>query len=146
MRDLPGKSIPTLAEFGANHPLTVENPIFQCWALVLGTTILPPLACACRSPRCGATCPNCRGEFSETCLPDAANAIDIFAGRWASDLATINPDWRSGGTQEFGRDDRPAPAARYLGVAERFDGMSVLELGPLEGIHAYQLAQLGAKR
>ena len=88
--------------------------------------------------------PNVAAKF-ETRLPDAANAIDIFAGRWACDLSTINPDWRSGGT-EFGRDDRPALAARYLGVAERFEGMSVLELGPLEGIHAYQLAQLGAKR
>jgi SAM-dependent methyltransferase len=39
-----------------------------------------------------------------------------------------------------------ALAAKHLGRGSRFDGISVLELGPLEAAHTYQLDQLGAAR
>ena len=39
---------------------------------------------------------------------------------------------------------RPRHAARLLGTNDRLDGMRVLELGPLEGAHTYQLEKLGA--
>src|SRR2546421_7977955 len=77
--------------------------------------------------------------------PDHRNAIELFAGRWATDLS-MNPAWR-GGTFDFLNDPRPAQAARYLGSgSERLDGMSVLELGPLEAAHTCQLERLGAER
>ena len=81
----------------------------------------------------------------ETRAPDVANAIDIFAGHWAVDLSTINPAWR-GGPISLAGDDRVALAARALGHAGRLDGMRVLELGPLEAIHTYQLGELGARQ
>jgi len=42
-------------------------------------------------------------------------------------------------------DTRPSMAAQHLGfVPNSLHGMSVLELGPLEGAHTYQLSRLGA--
>ena len=70
----------------------------------------------------------------ETRAPDAANAIDIFAGHWAVDLSKINPAWH-GGSMDLAGDDRPELAARHLGHAGRFDEMRLLELGPLEATH-----------
>jgi len=78
--------------------------------------------------------------------PDHRNAIDLFAGRWATDLSRLNPAWQSGGKADLLADPRPAQAARYLGSGGRIDGMSFLELGPLEAAHTYQLEQLGADR
>jgi SAM-dependent methyltransferase len=78
--------------------------------------------------------------------PDHRNAIELFEGRWATDLSTLNPVW-PGGTSALLTDSRPLKAARYLGSGrQRLDGMSVLELGPLEGAHTWQLEQLGAER
>ncbi len=77
--------------------------------------------------------------------PDHQNAIEIFQGRWATDLSRLNPAW-SGGVAELVNDSRPRMAAEYLGSVSRIDGMSVLELGPLEGMHTHQLEQLGAGR
>lgn len=79
----------------------------------------------------------------EARAPDVANAIDIFAGHWAVDLSNINPGWR-GGPISLAGDNRVELAARALGRAGRFDGMHVLELGPLEAIHTHQLGELGA--
>jgi len=78
--------------------------------------------------------------------PDHRNAIDLFADRWATDLSRLNPAWQNGGKADLLADPRPAQAARYLGAGGRIDGMSVLELGPLEAAHTYQLEQLGAGR
>jgi SAM-dependent methyltransferase len=77
--------------------------------------------------------------------PSHANAIEIFSGRWASDLAELDPTWR-GGAAKLTKDPRPDFAAQYLGVSGFLTGMTVLELGPLEGAHTYRLEQLGAAR
>jgi SAM-dependent methyltransferase len=77
--------------------------------------------------------------------PAHANAIDIFAGHWATDLSEFDPSWR-GGDAKLVNDPRPRSAAEHLGKAGRLDGMTVLELGPLEGAHTYRLEQLGAAR
>jgi len=37
-------------------------------------------------------------------------------------------------------------AARTLGAADRLDGMTTLELGPLEGLHTHRFERLGAAR
>ncbi len=77
--------------------------------------------------------------------PAHGNAIEIFAGRWATDLSEFDPAWR-GGEAKLAVDPRPGYAAQYLGKAGSLEGMSVLELGPLEGAHTYQLEKLGAAR
>lgn len=74
------------------------------------------------------------------------NAIDLHAGAWASDLAEVVPGLSHAGTPMFYQDNRPRQAARALGANDRLDGMSILELGPLEGAHSYQLERLGAAR
>jgi len=77
--------------------------------------------------------------------PSHANAIEIFAGRWATDLSQLDPTWQGGGAM-LAADNRPLLAAQYLGKENRLDGMSVLELGPLEAMHTHRLEQLGAAR
>jgi SAM-dependent methyltransferase len=76
--------------------------------------------------------------------PSNQNAVDLFEGRWASDFAGVCPALRAGHVPLFIWDKRPQDAARLLGVNGRLDGMRVLELGPLEGAHTYQLEKLGA--
>ena len=44
----------------------------------------------------------------------------------------------------FVTDSRVPLAAQYLGTDGRFDGMDILELGPLEAGHTYSLEQRGA--
>jgi hypothetical protein len=82
------------------------------------------------------------GKF-ELRPPSVQNAIDIFAGRWASDLTPVC-DVTGTGTADLFRDPRPRMAADALGRDGRLDGCLVLELGPLEAAHTYLLAQLGA--
>ena len=83
-------------------------------------------------------------KFEER-APSHANAIDIFAGRWAAALSEFDPTWR-GGDAKLLIDPRPGYAARYLGREGYLNGMTMLELGPLEGAHTYQLEKLGAAR
>lgn len=83
-------------------------------------------------------------KFEER-APSHGNAIDIFAGRWASDLSQFDPHWH-GGDAQLVNDPRPGYAARYLGRDGYLYGMTVLELGPLEGAHTCQLERLGAAR
>jgi SAM-dependent methyltransferase len=78
--------------------------------------------------------------------PAHQNAVDIFEGKWASDLGAVCPGLRSGEVALFADDTRPRILAERLGSAGRLDNLSVLELGPLEGGHTYQLEKLGAKR
>lgn len=76
--------------------------------------------------------------------PHPQNAFDIFEGRWASDIGGLfGAD--TGGMNLFTNDPRPKQAADALGMKGRLDGMSVLELGPLEAAHSYNLQRLGAK-
>jgi hypothetical protein len=77
--------------------------------------------------------------------PAHQNAVDLFTGKWASDLSKVAAIDGTGGADLFAADPRPGMAALALGTAEaRLDGMSVLELGPLEAGHSYQLERLGA--
>jgi SAM-dependent methyltransferase len=87
------------------------------------------------------------GKF-ELRPPRPQNAVDIFAGKWASTLSEVLPGVISAPSEVplFVTDDRPRIAARALGKSDgRFDDMSILELGPLEGGHSYQLEHLGAR-
>jgi len=77
--------------------------------------------------------------------PAHANAIDIFSGRWATDLSILNSEWR-GGDANLIADARPDYAAQQFGTGGRFDGMTILELGPLEGMHTWRFEQRGAAR
>jgi len=80
-----------------------------------------------------------------TTVPSHRNAYDLFAGRWASDLGEIDPDLPRQGIPAFRHDVRPGQAARHLGRDGRFEGYDILELGPLEAAHTWQLEQLGAR-
>ena len=76
--------------------------------------------------------------------PAAQNLIDIFSGKWASDFSRVFPGLQAGTVEMFVTDSRVPLAAQYLGTDGRFDGMDILELGPLEAGHTYSLEQLGA--
>lgn len=80
----------------------------------------------------------------ETRLPSAQTAIDIFRGRWASNLEPLINVTGTGEALLFTHDKRPQQAADSLGKGS-FEGMNVLELGPLEAAHTYLLEKLGAK-
>ena len=81
----------------------------------------------------------------ESRAPSAQTAVDVFAGQWASDLSRLLSVENTGGADLFLNDPRPGMAASVFGHGTgRLDGMRVLELGPLEGGHSYQLEQLGA--
>ena len=84
------------------------------------------------------------GKFEQRC-PSVQNAVDIFSGKWATDLSALLPVENTGGTNLL-FDSRVSLAAKSLGKNGRFYGMSVLELGPLEGAHSYQIEQFGASR
>jgi hypothetical protein len=75
-----------------------------------------------------------------TSAPSAQNALDIFAGAWVSKLPPPLEALQTGIVPAF--DDIRIPwAVEQLGD---FKGRTVLELGPLEGGHTYQLDRLGA--
>ena len=84
-------------------------------------------------------------ERFERRAPSAQNAVDIFPGRWASDLGKVCGVTGAGSASVFS-DARVKMAADALGRGGQFDGKRILELGPLEGAHTYQLEQLGAER
>lgn len=84
-------------------------------------------------------------EKFELRFPSHQNGIDLFAGRWASDLAKVRPLANTGPADLFVGDPRPGMAAATLGQGGRLDGLTVLELGPLEAGHSYQLENLGAE-
>jgi len=84
-------------------------------------------------------------EKFEVRRPSAQNAVEIFAGRWASDLSKVCDVNGAGNADLFVSDPRPKMAADALGrEAGTFNGMRVLELGPLEAGHSFQLERLGA--
>ena len=72
--------------------------------------------------------------------PSAQNAIDIFKGQWSSQLPPPYQDL-TGGAAPLYADPRLAMALDMLGGVT---GKRVLELGPLEGGHTYQLDRAGA--
>lgn len=74
--------------------------------------------------------------------PDPQNALDLFAGEWASRLPRPLDQLRAGDSLLF--DD---PRVRW--AIDRIGGVqdkSVLELGPLEGGHTFMLDRGGAKQ
>ena len=78
--------------------------------------------------------------------PSPQNAIDLFAGEWASRFPVAGPALQAGNVPLF-EDPRLTwadGALRELS-GHGFSGQSVLELGPLEAGHTYMLAQLGAQ-
>ena len=76
--------------------------------------------------------------------PSNQTIADIFKDRWATDLSRICGVTHSGRVNLFA-DPRLEMAAATLGTAGRFDDYKILELGPLEGAHSYQLERLGAR-
>jgi hypothetical protein len=86
-------------------------------------------------------------EKFECRRPSHQNAVDLFRGTWASYLGEVfHGITDTGFGCFFAHDDRPRWAAQTLGHDGRFDGMSILELGPLEAAHTYQMERLGAHR
>jgi hypothetical protein len=78
--------------------------------------------------------------------PSPQNAIDLFAGEWASRFPPDGPAVQAGAVPLF-EDPRMAWADNTLRElsGQGFSGQTVLELGPLEAGHTYALARLGAK-
>ncbi|HEY3142779.1 MAG TPA: DUF1698 domain-containing protein [Acidimicrobiales bacterium] len=74
-----------------------------------------------------------------TTAPSPQNAVDLFAGTWSSHIPL--PGVTSGPLPLF-NDDRVRWAIDQLGG---IDGLRVLELGPLEAGHTYQLLAAGAE-
>ena len=72
--------------------------------------------------------------------PTDQNAVDLFKGEWASSFPPPFGHLQAGGVPLF-QDSRIPWALNLLGGAR---GDSVLELGPLEGGHAYMMEQAGA--
>lgn len=78
--------------------------------------------------------------------PSDQNAVDLFAGIWACDLSELRPGLTSGIAPLFRQDKRPRQLNEALRAAGRdlYD-MSILEIGPLEAAHTFQLEALGAR-
>lgn len=77
--------------------------------------------------------------YSQNC-PTNQEAINIFRGEWSSQFpAEVNVQ---AGSSPLFQDDRIQLGLRELGGVT---GQSVLELGPLEGGHSYQLEKSGAQ-
>jgi hypothetical protein len=72
--------------------------------------------------------------------PSPQNALDIFKGRWCSQLPEPFSTLHAGGIA-LSEDPRIAWAIAELGGLQQ---KTVLELGPLEGAHAYMLERGGA--
>jgi SAM-dependent methyltransferase len=84
------------------------------------------------------------GKFEQR-IPSAQCALDIFENHWASNVGQVVPNVTSGQSDVF-NDHRVQFAVDYLGMGDgTLSGMSVLELGPLEGAHTYQLEKAGAR-
>jgi Protein of unknown function (DUF1698) len=74
--------------------------------------------------------------------PSAQNMIDIMRGSWVSSFPKAM-GLVAGQSPHFDEDNRVAWANSAL--ANGIKGMSVLELGPLEAYHTYQMEGLGAR-
>jgi hypothetical protein len=75
-----------------------------------------------------------------TSAPSHQNAADIFKGRWVCHVPADGI--LTGGMQLFSPEDRRPQMV--VDVCGSIEGFKVLELGPLEGGHTYQLERLGA--
>jgi SAM-dependent methyltransferase len=76
--------------------------------------------------------------------PTPQGVVDIFQDHWASDIGQIIPGIVSGPTDLF-KDARIGFALKnFASSTGDLEGQRVLELGPLEAAHTYQLEHLGA--
>lgn len=103
--------------------------------------VLRPNAVAARVSSHGRTITG--GHKFEQRAPSVQNEIDIFAGRWASDLSDVVPGSVSGSVKHFTADPRPVYAMKALAGNPTDLGLRVLELGPLEAGHTYQFEKMG---
>jgi hypothetical protein len=79
-------------------------------------------------------------------FPSHQNAVELFGDRWLTRIEEVYPGLKSGPDTYLRADTRPVIAAIHLGYAPgSFHGMHVLELGPMEGMHTYQIDKLGAE-
>jgi len=76
-------------------------------------------------------------DYLET-TPSVQNVLDIFKGQWSCKVPIENTV--SGPGDFFNNDERISNWNSIYPVKDK----SILELGPLEGAHTYQLEQLGA--
>lgn len=86
-------------------------------------------------------------EFNKfsTSIPCAQNAVDIFEGRWASELPRHPEGLVAGAVAHFYGDNRPYFVAQeFGGPLKTLKDFRVCELGPMEAGHTYQLESLGA--
>ena len=74
--------------------------------------------------------------------PTPQNAVDIFKDGWVSQLPPLAGTSLQAGNVNLFDDQRITWANEQVGG---FQGMKILELGPLEGGHSYMLQQLGAQ-
>jgi SAM-dependent methyltransferase len=82
-------------------------------------------------------------KFSHS-APTPQRTVDIFQGHWASDIGQIVPGVVSGSIGLF-KDARVGFALKHFASSTGdLLGQRVLELGPLEAAHTYQLEHLGA--
>ena len=78
--------------------------------------------------------------------PSPVNAVELFAGEWASHFPTGFPEFKGGGSAGLFEDPRIHWANdRLRALGSGFAEAEVLELGPLEGGHTYMFSQLGAR-
>jgi hypothetical protein len=99
-------------------------------------------AARAREPGGAAPAPAANLLDSYTQLPPSPQlAVDLFAGDWSSALpAELGVE---AGHAKLFADDRIGAVLDWLG--DGVEGMSVLELGPLEGGHTYMLDRAGAQ-
>jgi Protein of unknown function (DUF1698) len=77
--------------------------------------------------------------------PSAQTAVDVFRERWACDLSRLLDVSGTGSIPLFTDDVRPLQVAQHFGKDGSLAGISILEIGPLEGAHTWRLEQLGAE-
>lgn len=80
-------------------------------------------------------------EQYSTVAPDPQNAVDLFKDTWTTNFPEPYMHLKAGSLRLFD-DVRIQWAAEQLGG---FEGKSVLELGPLEGVHTCLIEQQGAE-
>jgi Protein of unknown function (DUF1698) len=73
--------------------------------------------------------------------PENQNIIDLFKGEWHSKMPEDSGAISEPGPSDLFNDPRVSWASNVLGP---FQGMDILELGPLEGAHSYMMERLGA--
>jgi Protein of unknown function (DUF1698) len=74
--------------------------------------------------------------------PSQQAVVDLFQGEWSSKMPPESGLLSLPGHAELFDDPRVTWACKELGP---FEGMDIIELGPLEGAHSYMMDRLGAR-